>query len=1061
MTERPGKAAKGIRSGGMAKTAEQFLNDLAQRDLVSAGVIASLRRQIAKADPPVTAEFLAKVLTDKGQLTSGQAQKILAEGAAAQKPASARPKPDDDFFLPLEGTRAPLDGGLAPLEDLTLTPLDKTPPLARKPAAKPAVKTVPAVAAAELEPLDELLPLDSPDETAPLSAGPGADPFSEGNLSDPLAAAPAKTAATPATRKKGSLGLVLIVVALVLLLGGAAGGAYFLLPRGTGDAELDLAEADYKARQYEAAIAKYDEVLIRYPDLSRASLARVHRAAARVLAARAASPGDWQPVLAAAKEALPPIGGESALPEAHGDLAPLLTEMAIALADEAAGAKSPAEADARIAPAREALALADDGRLVPGSLRDWQRLESAHESLALAAFHQERAKVRDEAMAAMKAAIDGGDPASALGHRAKLLASFADAASDSQLRDLDGPLATAAAAKVQPAEYTVQALSDEPRPAVVGQVLFASPGRSGTSAGAIVPVVAAGSVWGLESANGKVVWRRPIGEGPAAHPALLGSDAGGHVLLVDTSRDELLCVAVGDGQLRWRHPLPGPAAGPPLVVGQRIFLTTRAGQILSLDAQSGHGRLAASLPQTVRVGLVSDQGGKLLYQLADDALVYVLSAADLRCLAAFSLGHEPATVVVPPIVLGRHLVAAQNIGSQSTVLRVLSLDPSGMPRKELPAIEISGQVTSPPLVLGSRLFVFTDLGRVLAYQVSAKEGDGLKQVAAADAGSANLIRYGLAHGDKLLLAGEGLRLFDSPNATSLREVWKSEDTLCLAGPQIAGPVAVVVQRSQERPGLRISAFTLDTGQAAWHTDVGERIVAVLPAGPDAASAVVIFASGRLAKFDAARLQSVSIQPTEATGSDVGQSLRIVTVVSLPGGSHVLVPAGEPSELLVLDADALAPRPLVLPGQMAAIPVAWLDGLAIVCTSGLVSWLDPRSGQFLADPLLLPLAPGQRLESCRLAVARDKPDELLVDPGNGAIIRVGLATDPAAHLTQLASAEPIDLAAFAPSDSPLMPALLKLGLPIAGQPLALGDAVFVPLADGTVVKVLRATLAEGK
>src|SRR5687768_14007372 len=175
----------------MAKTAEQFLNDLAQRDLVPAGVIASLRRQIAKADPPVTAEFLAKVLTDKGQLTSGQAQKILAEGAAAQKPAKVKPKPDDDLFLPL-------DGGVAPLEDLPLTPLDKTPPLARKPAAKPAVK---AVAAAELEPLDELLPLDSPEEIAPLSAGPGADPFAEGNLSDPLAAAPAKAAAKPAPRK--------------------------------------------------------------------------------------------------------------------------------------------------------------------------------------------------------------------------------------------------------------------------------------------------------------------------------------------------------------------------------------------------------------------------------------------------------------------------------------------------------------------------------------------------------------------------------------------------------------------------------------------------------------------------------------------------------------------------------------------------------------------------------------------------------------------------------------------------------------------------------------------
>ena len=1075
----------------MAKSAEQFLNDLSQRDLVPAGVIASLRRQIAKADPPVTAEFLAKVLTDKGQLTSGQAQKILAEGAPAPQPAKVKVRPDDDLPLPLDGgSLEPLDDiapleALAPLEDLGLTPLDEAPlpprpPAASKPAApsaptkpatkpsaKPAVKAAAAKAApaqaapmqvdvaTDLEPLDELLPLDSPEEVAPLAAGP--DPFADANLAGPLAAAPAGAATKPA-KKQGSLGIVLIVLALVLVLGGAAGGAFFLIPRGTGDAELDLAEADYEAKQYDAAIAKYDAVLAQYPAMPRASLARVHRVAARVLAARAASPRDWQPVLAAAQETLPPIGGESDLSQAHGELAPLLTEMAVALAEEAASARSSAEATAKIAQAREALALADDGRFVPGPLRDWQRLEAAHESLALAAHAGQQAKARDVAIAAIQKAIDGGDPATALAERARLLANWADLASDSQLRDLGGQIAKAAAASAQPAEYTANARADEPRPAVVGQMLFTSRSQATSAGGPIVPLVAAGSAWGFDSASGNVVWRRPIGEGPAAEPVFLAS-APDSVLLVDSLLDELLCVALSDGRLRWRHPLSSPAAGPPLASGQHLFLTTRSGQILALDAQTGYGRLAAQLPQAARVGAVSGPGGKLLYQLADDALVYVLSAADLKCLGVFALGHEPATVVAAPAVLGEHLVVAQSVGGQGAVLRVLELDSTGLPQDEVPQIEISGQVASPLLVVDSRLVVLTDLGRVLVYEAAAKAGEGLKQVAAADAGSASVICYGLAHDGQLLVAGEGLRQFGPPAAGSLREAWSAGDAVCLSLPQVAGSAAVVVQRPNGQPGLRVSAFSPADGKAAWQSDIGEPIVAVLPVAADSPAAVAVFASGRLAKFHLADVQGVLIQEIGAPAAKAMPPERIAAAVAIAGGSHVLVPEGQTTELLVLEADASATRPLALPGQLAGLPVAWRDGLAVPCTSGAICWLDPQTGQFQADPLQLPLAPGQRLENCRLAVAGKEQDELLVDAGSGSILRVGLASDPVPHLIELPAAEAIDSKAFAALESPLRPALLKLGLPIAGQPLVVGQEVLVPLADGTLVKVSLAALEE--
>jgi hypothetical protein len=137
----------------MAKTADEFLNDLAERDLVPAEIVASLRRQVASSAKPVAAATLAKLLTDKGQLTAAQAQRILGGAAApagqqAPRPAKAvakspAPMPADDLaglaplddggLMPLDDL-TPLDGdGLAPLDDLT--PLDNVPPPAPKPAA--------------------------------------------------------------------------------------------------------------------------------------------------------------------------------------------------------------------------------------------------------------------------------------------------------------------------------------------------------------------------------------------------------------------------------------------------------------------------------------------------------------------------------------------------------------------------------------------------------------------------------------------------------------------------------------------------------------------------------------------------------------------------------------------------------------------------------------------------------------------------------------------------------------------------------------------------------------
>src|SRR5262245_47131895 len=127
----------------MAKTAEQFLNDLAQANLVPGEILESLRRQVAKAAKPVAPQTLAKLLIDKGHLTAKQGQQLLgAAPAAAVAPAKSAPAP----LPPL-----PQQDMLAPLDDLSMMPLDDlltpAPAPAAKPAAAPAKPAAPAKAA--------------------------------------------------------------------------------------------------------------------------------------------------------------------------------------------------------------------------------------------------------------------------------------------------------------------------------------------------------------------------------------------------------------------------------------------------------------------------------------------------------------------------------------------------------------------------------------------------------------------------------------------------------------------------------------------------------------------------------------------------------------------------------------------------------------------------------------------------------------------------------------------------------------------------------------------------
>ena len=822
----------------MAKTATEFLHKLAQRELVPPKIVDSLRRQVADKTKPISPATIARLLVEKGHLTVLQAEGLLGG------PLPQANKPPTPSSLP-EATPMGLDLGLAPLEQipaptgpsisnaakpadattaleplelglLDLLPLDEPAPATAKvapkvrplpaaatnklPAPKPAAAPLgPSAALTPLPPLDGLEPLASP--LTPISQ-PASHLTAKRRATAAVLLAPGAqpTAAPHAIERRprawwwigGIAGVVLLAV-----LGALAG---LFLSRDKGPNPLELADQEYKAGRYAAAMENYDAFLAESPRDEKAGRARVRRAVAKLLAARG-SGDNWPAVLAVANEVLAEIEGEASLADVHSELAPLLTDMATALAK--AAEEAPNDAAASLNDARRALILADNGRFVPGALRDWQRLAEAAETLATCERKQQSRQSLERFAASAKAKLANGDFASFVAGQNKLLDNYPELIGDPQLAALASECTLSAAAAVLP-------LSELPPVQTNERETRSEPLASSGSANVFV-ARAGGTIWALDAATGKALWRREIAS--QIDPVPASDDS---VLLVDAA-SEVLCLVRQDGALRWRIALDSPLAGPPLVSAGRVIVTTTAGCIFTLALKSGVVSAGCRLPVPAGTSAAADPAGKLLYQPAAADFLFVLNAADLAGQAAIFVGHAPYSLQVSPLVFPGRLIVAECRPLAGTVLHALTLDETGAlagghDRRELPR-----EVLTPPIVFGDRLIVLTDAGVISQFQVPAAGDKPLKKLGEMSAASAEPhLTFGLIAGDRLSTAGAGLALFELTAKEDLKPKWSRwDDNWFSSPPQQFGNTIYSVRRAG---GTYVAAaVNWADGQPLWET----------------------------------------------------------------------------------------------------------------------------------------------------------------------------------------------------------------------------------------------------
>jgi len=1042
---------------------EEFIDVLQKKDLVAPELIEHLRQQIARPSARLSAALIAKWLVDRGHLSRLLAQRLL-DRAEEDSPAD-KLKAQGELSWEKQAKEDEEELGLAPLDDEIPSPSirkkrPKSAPAPDRPAAKPKTPARPAGSRpapqpppSGLDPLEGLMDRDDLSaETIPTAA--------------PLAPVGRRRRLFGLARRRGRRnwdsplmllgggGLLLLVIALAALI-------WSLRGRGA-DELLKAAEEDYRAASYTQAIAKYEKYLESYGNRPgpEPSLARVRCGLAKLRQATDYST-DWTKSLAIAQEVLGEIAQEAAFQvEAQPELVAMLPKLAEELAGQAHKERNPT----LVQKTEEAVALVN--KYIRPSSRPVTKLADIDARLALTKREIARGEELEKAVAGMKRAVAAQQTAEAYRIHADLLKQYPRLIDDPKLRET--------VVEVSEAQLSEVTIVDEPRAAETSEPqagTLASVALAPRTANAPVPnaekhviyAVAQGVAYGLDAASGKIVWRRRVGfadngRSLAFPPTAMAPTPGSDAIMVDAERNEVLRVEAGTGKPRWRHAVGEPFDGHPVVAGERLLVPTRSGRLVRIDLQTGDSPGYVQFPQALRVAPAVDLRRSTIYQVAEHSNLFVVNLSDGRPKQVVYLGHDPGSVTVPPVILDNYLIVAENDGVKHATLRVLTLEPGKKddpPVRLIQSARLQGHVDVAPQVSGVRVLVATDQAELYVFEISSKDPESpLAQVTQARAATEQslddrtspegLIRFPLFLGAQVWIADSQLTLYDvqsSKGRLQPRAVHHGRSAT-LQPPVMIGQTVFHVRRRMGLPGVLVSAVAPEAAEPLWEIHLAAPL-AVKPMVDAAAERITaVTATGAVFHVETQSLQgqtvadrpTVALKPTELRGP-------VGAVAPLPGGAVALAVGKAAEQLSIYDPqDGPRLRLLYLPDTtLAARPLAFAGGLLVPCAVGQAYLLNPRSGDFLADPFQPPLPAGARVAWSDPIPLGD--DEFLLAENGSGLYRIAVKAEPRAHLAVEAHA--------------------VLALPLASPLAVLGETVYGVDGSGSLATFKLPDLTPGK
>jgi outer membrane protein assembly factor BamB len=520
-------------------------------------------------------------------------------------------------------------------------------------------------------------------------------------------------------------------------------------------------------------------------------------------------------------------------------------------------------------------------------------------------------------------------------------------------------------------------------------------------------VLVEGALFGLDAKNGKVNWRRFVGYETLIHPVPLSRDKDADVLAVDSRKQELYRLNSRTGKLVWKLAVGKPFSAPALG-GEKIYVTTKEGRILEIDAATGNSEQQAILPQKPAMPLGADEARGKLYQPGEHSTLFVLQADNLQCTQTIHLGHRPGAIAVPPVAVLDHVLVVENPADDYAVVHMLA--PQGEKRILTPLPEplrLKGRVVVPMVVDRNRIVIATDLGQITVLQVdSSNKARPIRQVGGSEAILKSPVRsfYAVDKG-MIYVAGNWLSGYEIQGSQQkLGRKWTVDTDNVFVAPPLVFDNAVI--HARKRPGSLATTVgaTNSSGSSLWTVDLAAPLAALFPS--DARKQIVAVTSrGRVFELAADSLDS-GFSETPAFVPLAGtEAMTLTDGISLGGDKWACLGMKYSGHYLTYDNGAAANRTRhfeakVPTAEATAAAVPFRGGAVVPLSSGQVKLFNLNTAGDLALPFQPALQASQRLNWRQPAIISADGSVLAISDGANTIYRLTVKNEPQPHLESL-------------------------------------------------------------
>lgn len=654
------------------------------------------------------------------------------------------------------------------------------------------------------------------------------------------------------TRKLSKTPLVLLLTGTLVVLGLTAFGLWWIIERTRANRAYEAAIANYDSGDFATSGQRFRDFLRLRPNEARSSTARVLEALSRLRETSGGAAPQLAAALTMASKELPALSDEPAWTDRGMEAAEIVAGLARDLATRA----QQTGATDTIQSAREAYKLHEE-LAGEAAVKQRERLK-VDNVMAAAEAAVAKGETKSKALAEIDAALGNRQAAVAFRLRDALVNRYPDMGADPAVSKRLDQSNQQVQENVKPLGIKRDAVtSDDPETLGPPITVFArsrSAEAEGTPEPGEINVVSGGALTvGLDSRDGSVLWQRPSGNAAGFEPVSITDDSPPAVLAFDDRSKSLVKLALADGRLIWRQPLGDAPRQPPLVLGNRLILALPTlGQVLWIDLATGRIDDGLDMKWPLAGSITTASNDKTLYIPADESVVFVVSTEDRSCQRSMYLGHSPGSMRVAPAKSGRFVFFAENHEIRTGSLRTLLVDDRGQSPQRLQQETLEGWVWFKPAQQGTLLWASHDRGGFAVYGIGeATQAKPLTLVAkspALNAPARPTVAIAVGQREALIVdrtakhyrleAQTGrmdiLRSWPLPEGVPVAAISRIDDyrfVIYLATDKDLGRVAIAIDLRQEKPlwatswGMPLEPSEGEPGQASlrWTDNRGESV----------------------------------------------------------------------------------------------------------------------------------------------------------------------------------------------------------------------------------------------